>query len=135
MSRKNAREIAMNVFYQMAIHEDYASNTFESYMNEVLTEEDDSRYVHAVVNAFSEHMEAIDLVITKYLRGWTFDRLAKLDLSIIRLAVSEIYYIEEVSTAVAINEAVNLAKKFSDNDTPSFVNGVLGELVRTEGLQ
>jgi N utilization substance protein B len=135
MSRKNAREIAMNVLYQMAIHEDYASQTFEPYMSSVLTDEDDVRYVHAVVNAFSDHKETIDTAIGKYLKGWTFDRLAKLDLSILRLAASEIFFVDEVSTAVAINEAVNLAKKFSDDETPGFVNGVLGELVRNEGLQ
>lgn len=132
MSRKLAREIAMNVLYQMAIHEDYASKSFENYMNENLTEADDLRYVSSVVYAFSDHHETIDIAIAKYLKGWTFDRLAKLDLSILRLAATEIFFIEEVSTAVAINEAVNLAKRFSDDETPAFVNGVLGEMVRHE---
>lgn len=132
MSRKLAREIAMNVLYQMAIHEDFASKSFENYINENMTESDDLRYVNSVVNAFSEHRETIDIAIGKYLKGWTFDRLAKLDVSILRLATTEIFFIEEVSTAVAINEAVNLAKRFSDDETPGFVNGVLGEMVRHE---
>jgi len=132
MSRKLAREIAMNVLYQMAIHEDFASKSFENYINENMTESDDLRYVHSVVNAFADHRETIDITIGKYLKGWTFDRLAKLDVSILRLATTEIFFIEEVSTAVAINEAVNLAKRFSDDETPGFVNGVLGEMVRHE---
>jgi transcription antitermination protein NusB len=132
MSRKLAREIAMNVLYQMAIHEDFASNSFENYINENMTESDDLRYVHSVVNAFADNRETIDIAIGKYLKGWTFDRLAKLDVSILRLATTEIFFIEEVSTAVAINEAVNLAKRFSDDETPGFVNGVLGEMVRHE---
>lgn len=134
MSRKLAREIAMNVLYQMAIHEDFASKTFENYIAQNLTTSDDLRYVHSVVNAFSEHRETVDIIIGKYLKGWTFDRLAKLDVSILRMAVTEIFYIEEVTTAVAINEAVNLAKRFSDDETPAFVNGVLGEMVRNEDV-
>lgn len=134
MSRKLAREIAMNVLYQMAIHEDFASKSFESYINDNMTESDDLRYVHSVVNAFADNRETIDIAIGKYLKGWTFDRLAKLDVSILRLATTEILFIEEVSTAVAINEAVNLAKRFSDDETPGFVNGVLGEMVRHEDL-
>ena len=132
MSRKLAREIAMNVLYQMAIHEDFASKSFENYINDNMTEPDDLRYVHSVVNAFADNRETIDIAIGKYLKGWTFDRLAKLDVSILRLATTEILFIEEVSTAVAINEAVNLAKRFSDDETPGFVNGVLGEMVRHE---
>jgi len=134
MSRKLAREIAMNVLYQMAIHEDFASKSFENYINDNMTEPDDLRYVHSVVNAFADNRETIDIAIGKYLKGWTFDRLAKLDVSILRLATTEILFIEEVSTAVAINEAVNLAKRFSDDETPGFVNGVLGEMVRHEDL-
>ncbi|MDK9711456.1 transcription antitermination factor NusB [Acidaminobacter sp.] len=132
MSRKLAREIAMNVLYQMAIHEDFASKSFENYISDNMTESDDLRYVHSVVNAFADNRETIDIAIGKYLKGWTFDRLAKLDVSILRLATTEILFIEEVSTAVAINEAVNLAKRFSDDETPGFVNGVLGEMVRHE---
>jgi N utilization substance protein B len=134
MSRKLAREIGMNVLYQMAIHEDYAAQTFDYYIAESLDNADDLRYVRSVVAAFSENKEQVDIAIGKYLKGWTFERLAKLDLSILRLATTEIFYIEEVNTAVAINEAVNLAKRFSDDETPGFVNGVLGEMVRQEEM-
>lgn len=79
-----------------------------------------------------EFAEEADELINKYAKGWQTRRMAKTDLSIIRLAVYEIRHDEDVPDKVAINEAVELAKSFGGNDSPAFVNGILGKIVREE---
>ena len=77
-------------------------------------------------------MPEIDRIINENAKGWKTARMNKVDLTILRLAVYEMKWDEEIPTGVAINEAVELAKKFSGNDGPSFVNGVLGKIAQQE---
>lgn len=77
-----------------------------------------------------EHIEEIDKVIEERSKGWTISRLAKADLTVMRLAAFEILYDEEVPNSVAINEAVELAKKYGGDKSSGFVNGVLASIAR-----
>ena len=79
--------------------------------------------------AVVENLDKIDEKIKAAADGWQIDRMGKVELTIIRLAVFEIHYDEDVPTGVAINEAVELAKKFGGDDAPSFINGILAKLV------
>ena len=74
------------------------------------------------------HLEEIDSKISTYCEGWAIDRIAKAELTIIRLACYEIFFDEDVDKAVAINEAVELAKRYAQDKAPSFVNGVLSKI-------
>ena len=74
--------------------------------------------------------EEIDAVIEKYLKGWKIGRLPKVNLAVLRLAVYEIMFEESVPDSAAVNEAVELAKKYSGDDDYSFINGVLGSFLR-----
>lgn len=86
----------------------------------------DREYISAKVNAILEKCPEIDRMLAGKMRGWTLDRIGKVELTILRLAVYEILWDEDVPTGVAISEAVELAKKFgSDDNAGSFVNGVL----------
>jgi N utilization substance protein B len=114
----------------MEMHSNFESASYQFYMADNILDEKELNFAKLVVNAFSENKETVDEAIKTYLKGWTIDRISKVDLSIIRVAVTEILYIEELSTAISINEAVNLTKKYSDEESASFVNGVLGEFVR-----
>lgn len=80
--------------------------------------------------SFLDHREEIDQVIDSTLVGWDIHRLAKVDLAIIRLASYEIFYCPEIPTKVSINEAVELAKKFSTDDSSRFINGILGSVIK-----
>lgn len=130
MSRKLTREIIMNTIYQMDIHNEFTLTAFESYLNDNLTTEKDLTYAKSVVNYFTEHHEMIDEQITAHLKNWTIDRISKVDLAILRLALSEMKCIKDVTPPVAINEAVNLAKRYSDDESSQFINGVLGEIIK-----
>jgi len=89
------------------------------------------KYIRTAIGAFGEHKSEIDSVIAENLTtGWSMNRLSKMSLAILRLAVCEINYIEDIPTGVAINEAVELAKLFCDEGEPAFINGVLASVIK-----
>ena len=90
----------------------------------------DAEYIRTKYEAIAEKLPEIDEAINKETTGWDTSRIAKVDLTIIRLAVYEIKYDESVPTGVAINEAVELAKKFGQEGSPAFVNGVLAKFAQ-----
>lgn len=92
-------------------------------------------YVKQVVTGVSDHQAELDDQISSLLAsGWTINRLAKADLIILRLALYEIQYVDEVPTAVAINEALELTKTFSNDKSRKFINGALGKFEKDHNL-
>ena len=90
----------------------------------------DAEYIKTKYEAIAQKLPEIDEAINKETTGWDTGRMAKVDLTIIRLAVYEIKYDDSVPTGVAINEAVELAKKFGQDGSPAFVNGVLAKFAQ-----
>ena len=90
----------------------------------------DADYIRDKYEKIAEKLEEIDAAINEKTKGWDTGRMAKVDLTIIRLAVYEIKYDESVPTGVAINEAVELAKKYGQDGSPAFVNGVLAKFAQ-----
>ena len=129
MSRKLARESAFKLIYQIPFHGSLPiSEVVENYSvcadDYAKLDENDLKYVDLCVNGCFDNIDEIDEKISSSLKNWTISRLSKVNLAILRLSLSEMDY-AEVPYQVSINEAVELAKKFSDDDAPSFVNGVL----------
>lgn len=87
----------------------------------------DEEYILRKYGNIAAKLEEIDAMINKEAKGWETSRMGKVDLTLIRLAVYEIKYDDEIPTGVAINEAVELAKKFGQDSSPAFVNGVLAK--------
>ena len=90
----------------------------------------DQEYILDKYRAIVEKKEEIDTLLNEVSEGWKTTRMNRVDLTIMRLAVYEIKWDEDVPTGVAINEAVELAKKYSSDDGPSFVNGILAKVVK-----
>lgn len=86
-------------------------------------------YTAAVARGVSEHAAHIDDLITAHLRGWTLDRLPAVDRAILRVSVWELLHAADVPEPVVVDEAVQLAKELSTDDSPGFVNGVLGQVM------
>ncbi len=86
-------------------------------------------YLTARFGAIVENLESIDAILSEASSGWRLNRMGKVDLTILRLAVYEMRFDEDIPVKVAINEAVELSKKFGGDDSPSFINGVLAKLV------
>ena len=93
----------------------------------------DLKYSEELVKHFSENKETIDSLINKHAKNWTINRMAKVDLAILRLALCEILYMSETPTKVCINEAIELAKLYCDDKSPKFINGILGSAVSEIG--
>lgn len=134
MSRKLARESAFKLIYQIPFHGSLPiSEVVENYSvceeDYAKLDENDLKYVDVCVKGCFDNIEAIDEKISASLKNWTISRLSKVNLAILRLSLSEMAY-GDVPFQVSINEAVELAKKFSDDDAPSFVNGVLADVIK-----
>jgi N utilization substance protein B len=86
-------------------------------------------YTVTVANGVSEHLAHIDDLISSHLQGWTLDRLPAVDRAILRVAVWELLHADDVPEPVAVDEAVELAKELSTDDSPGFVNGMLGQVM------
>lgn len=131
MSRREAREHVMKLLFEKEFRqEDEYDSKAERYMRIFEIGEKHQGFILREYNGAIEHREAIDEIITSSSKNWKTSRMAKLDLTILRLAVYEIYYAEDIPNNVAINEAVELAKKYSGDDSPAFINGLLANVIK-----
>ena len=119
-------QIEFNETEEMPSHLKYYFDTLED------AAEKDKQYIQKKYEAVVSHVPEIDRIINDSARGWKTGRMNKVDLTILRLAVYELKWDEEIPVGVAINEAVELAKKFSGDEGPAFVNGVLGKVASQE---
>ncbi len=103
--------------------ETYLESTPEEECGEV-----DKIYIHNILEGVIKEVPAIDRHIIKNSKDWTIDRMSRIDLAIMRVAIYEILYREDIPASVSINEAVELAKKYSHEDAGSFINGILGSI-------
>ena len=101
----------------------------ESQLDEII----DRKYLNEMVKNVELNKSTIDELISKYAKNWTINRMAKVDLAILRLAVCEILYVPNIPTKVSINEAIELAKLYCDDKSPKFINGILGSVVNEIG--
>ena len=131
MGRKQAREGTMQLLFQMEINEDYSEEVLDIYLQNFDFDNLETKYILDAITSIKENLEVIDSHIDSHLEGWDLDRLAKVDLSALRIAIYEILYREDIPVEVSINEAVETVKKYSTEDSFKFVNGVLGSFVRT----
>ena len=129
MTRRGLREQVFKMLFRVEFHnvEDMPEqmNMFEEVEE---CSEKDKEYISNKFHNIVEKIDEIDTLINEHTTGWKTGRMNKVDLTILRLAVYEMKWDEDVPTGVAINEAVNLAKKYSSEDGASFVNGVLAKL-------
>ena len=133
MTRTELREHIFKLLFQVEFNE--TADTTEPLACYLSTldgvSEKDADYIGKKFKAIVSHISEIDEIINQYAKGWKTNRMNKVDLSILRLAVYEIHWDEAIPAGVAINEAVLLGKKFSGEEGPSFINGVLGKYVRS----
>ena len=126
LTRTEAREKIMVILYQLDF---YVKEKIEYNLEDVFKEnlEMDNTYVRDVVNGVIENMESIDIVISKYLENWDLDRLGKTDKAILRLGAYELIHYD-TPKVVVINEAVELAKKYSDDKVVKLINALLDKI-------
>ena len=139
MVRNTAREIAAHLSYELS----FTDKTVDELLKERLTpeafaelaEEDPlyaDAYITRLVKGVDEHAAELDGYIAKYAKGWKFSRIPLVASAIMRVAMYEILYMEDIPNGAAINEAVEIAKKYETPETVKFINGILGSFVREE---
>ena len=137
MSRRVDRRHVFCLTFQLGFLTDAKTDAiFDSYVENHMDEPDDSQAEKAfILKAFSgvyENLEKIDATISRALKSWTFDRLNKADIALLRLGIYEMMYDNEIPASVAINEAVELAKIYCDDNAPASINAILGQILRGE---
>lgn len=132
LSRRTARENAFLAAFA-ATFDDAAPEDVIALLGEE-GEHPVDEFGQALIRGYYEHSAQIDELIRNHLKGWTLERIPRVSLTVLRMAISEILYGEEKLPGVAINEAVELTKKFGGDGDHQFVNGLLGSVVRELGL-
>jgi len=133
MSRKKARDNAFKCIYELEFdNEKNTEKILEFCYEENDSKNDEKKYIELVVNGVKENLDVIDGIILSKLKNWSIERIAKIDLAILRLAIYEIMYVEDIPVKVTANEAVELAKLYGNNDSKSFVNGVIAKVIESK---
>ena len=131
MSRSAAREIAMKLVYSRLLG---GEGTLDGVMqlsgSSLPIDAEDAAYVSSVTQGVGENAAQIDELITRHATGWSIDRIGRVDLAIMRVAIYEMLYREDIPTGASINEAVELAKTYGGEKSYAFINGILGTLAR-----
>lgn len=127
MNRKKSREIAMELLFGMTLSKNTLEETIENFIEEYEMKLGtlDIEYIKNILEVVEKNKEILDKKITVALVNWKLDRISKVNLAILRLAIAEMLFLEDVPEKVAINEALELTKTYSDEKSVSFVNGVL----------
>ena len=133
MKRQKSREKAMELLFSMELSKNTYEETIKTFIEdyEMDLKTIDVDYIKNVVKVVTDNLEDIDSRIVNALVNWKLDRVSKVNLTILRLAVGEMLFVDDVPGSVAINEAVELTKKYSDEKSTSFVNGVLDKVLKT----
>ena len=129
MTRNEARETLMQLMYELDAAKNMDVETATTLIEDRLSGNHIARG-KALVSNIIENLEEVDEIINRNSKSWKTGRMPKVDLAIMRLAVGEIKYGEDVPAAVAINEAINLAKKYSTDQSSKFIHGVLGAVTK-----
>jgi transcription antitermination protein NusB len=123
MKRRTARERALQALYQIELAQIEPKQAIINVLEE--NNEKSSEFLEALVFGYTEHKEEIDGLIRKHLEKWTLERIGSIDRNILRVAVCEMKFIEEIPTTVSLNEAIEVAKVYGDDESKRFVNAVL----------
>src|SRR5699024_10097233 len=124
MNRRTAREKAMQILFQLNMND----TSIEDAIHLFLEDKESNLYLETIVQGVSENKQSIDDLIEEHLENWTIDPIAIVEKTILRIAIYEMMYQEDIPVSVSINEAVELAKKFGDDKSGPFVNGVLSKV-------
>ncbi|MFL0196897.1 transcription antitermination factor NusB [Clostridium sp. WILCCON 0269] len=156
MNRKKTRELTMKLLFQMAINKeeidviianlkeniqaeqgnDVNNNTAHIYGENAGELKDvDIDYVVRVLKGIEQNEDVLNREIEKYLRNWKLNRLSKIDAAILKICTYEFLYEDDIPEKVSINEAIELAKKYSSEKSAPFINGVLGNMIKDEKIK
>lgn len=134
MGRRASRETVMKLLYQLEIQKEDREEQIRAVLEENALQDKDREFVLDVVNGVNSNLSYIDNIIETNAKGWKMNRISKVDLSILRLCIYEICFRDDIPYNVSVNEAVELAKKYSGEEAGAFVNGILSKVSKEKAL-
>ncbi|MFQ5449163.1 MAG: transcription antitermination factor NusB [Nitrospinaceae bacterium] len=129
-NRRFSRELALKFLYQYEFNADHVEEQMEVFLERVSSKDAVKEFMRELVYKVLLHQKEIDELLKKYSEHWTLDRMTVIDRNILRLGVSELMYARTTPPKVAINEAVEIAKKYGSRESPDFINGILDKVFK-----
>lgn len=130
--RTQAREFALQILYKQDLDPEPVDTLLRSFWETNPVPPEVQEFTERIVRGTLDHLSEIDGILSKYAEHWELPRMAVVDRNILRCSTYELLYVEDVPPKVVINEAVNTAKKFSQEESGKFVNGILDKIAHTE---
>lgn len=135
MNKSASRELAFQLVYSAQIQKEMEEEQFEIFcqINEIKGE-GTKKYIHDILNGIKDNKEKIEGLISSNLKkGWTIERISKIDLALLKIAIYEMIE-KNIHYKIVVNEVVELAKKYSEEQSPSFINGVLASIIKQNNI-
>jgi len=132
MTRKEARENCFKLLFEYEVQKISAKEALDLFYELTDDVDEQSDYINSTVETTIENIEKIDSVIEEYSKGWKISRLAKVTLAVLRVAVCELLFMDDIPDSIAINEAIDIAKKYNDEKSGKFVNGILSSVYKSK---
>ena len=129
MSRRQARELALQILFQIDLGQASPETAFQYTIQGKDLDRESTEFIRRIVFGTLQNLKILDKAIVSVSRDWDLGRMAVVDRNIMRMALFEIFYCEDIPGSVSLNEAIELAKIFGTDDSGRFVNGVLGKIV------
>ena len=126
--RRKSREFALQVLYQLNITKQEAITALARFQEHFSPNEEADEFLKRLVLGVLEHCQEFDRLIEQYSENWRLDRINMVDRNILRMALFELLYCEEIPPKVTINEAIDLGKRYGSEDSGSFINGILDRI-------
>ena len=135
MNKSASRELAFQLVYSVQIQKDMENEQFEIFcQNNEIDSEIAKKYIKDIINGVKENKEKIEGLISNNLKkGWSIDRISKIDLTLLKIAIYEMLE-KKIHYKIVVNEVVELAKKYSEEQSPSFINGVLASIIKQNNI-
>ncbi|MFH1519288.1 MAG: transcription antitermination factor NusB [Candidatus Omnitrophota bacterium] len=130
--RSKARAIALSLLYQIELSRTDPVQALGNFLENYPQKQEVIDFFSLLVKGVVENISSIDCLIKKHAKNWEIERMAVIDRNILRLGCFELLFLEDIPPKVAINEAIELAKRFGDIDSPRFVNGILDKIYKME---
>jgi N utilization substance protein B len=131
-ARRRARELAVQILYQMEANPLDAAEALESFWQDVSAPGQVREFAARIVQGVHQYREEIDRCIGTYSEHWRLERIDRVDRNVLRMGVFELLYCDDIPVKVALNEAIDIGKKFGTEESGAFINGILDRISKTE---
>jgi N utilization substance protein B len=133
--RRNARELALQALYQMEVTGDTSPRALDLFLSHFEGGGEAKDFARQLISGVMDNRERIDTIIAKSAENWKLERMAKVDLLILRMATYELLFCPDIPMNVSLDEAIEIGKRFGSADSPSFINGVLDQVAAATGAK